>query len=166
MVTKDVRWLIEIAVLNAMIAVLEMLFWILPNVSLTPLLMAIYFRHNKALNAIIFILVYLQLQWLVWGFGFYLFPMFLGFFFWFLMIRQAKSQMVLTSTIFGSVYGLTFMPFYVIIHRTSWWWYLMADIPFQIIMSVSTAMTMLWLYPPLERVYLMYKEVLHEKIIL
>jgi energy-coupling factor transport system substrate-specific component len=45
------------------------------------------------------------------------------------------------------------MPFAVMMTGVSPVAYLVADLPFQIIMALSNFLTILWLYPPLKKVY-------------
>ncbi|MCD6482396.1 MAG: hypothetical protein J7K80_01490, partial [Candidatus Izimaplasma sp.] len=90
---------------------------------------------------------------------FYMVPMMLA---WYLIpisyhtiLRKTKSELKLAlfAMIFGFVYGWIFIPFNMIqTGIPNFIPYLIADLPFELIMATTGFLTVLWLYKPLYKV--------------
>jgi len=157
--SKKLRELIEIPLFAAIIFVLENLFLALPNISLTPLLFAVYFATRSYRNSFYLVFVYMSLQVLQWGTGLWVLPMSVGWLIWLLMTkRMAKIKIEIKGIIFAVVYGLTFMPLTVIVYGLDPWAYILADIPFQINMAVGNFVSLLLLFDRLTHIMNKEKE--------
>ncbi len=132
----------------------------IPNVQFTVALLVVYASIFTYKENMILIFVYVILDNLYMGTfsPFYLMPMLIA---WSLiptvyhfLLRRTTNEKKLAcfGLVFGFVYGWVFIPFHMIqtgIH--TWWPYLLADLPFEIIMATSGFLTILWTYQPLYR---------------
>ena len=121
----------------------------IPNISLTPLIFALYFTRYP--NGVLLIIGYIILQGLIWGVGIYLISMFVGWVIWYLMSKNGKN-LTIKSIAFAFVYGWVFLPLTVIVYGIDPIAYLIADIPFQINMAISNVLTIGLIYPILNKV--------------
>ena len=128
----------------------------LPNFSLTPLLFALYFTHYR--SGLLLILTYIILQGFIWGVGFYLISMFIGWTIWWGLSKN-KKNLTSKSVLFAFVYGWSFLPLTWIVYRIDPVAYLIADIPFQINMAISNLLTIGLIYPVLEKVITKYEHI-------
>ncbi len=154
------RRMILVAMAITIVFVQEQVLMIVPNVQLTVALLVIYARVFSLKENITLIFVYVLLDSLYMGTlnPFYMTPMLIG---WslipislhiFLPKTNNEKTLALFGLVFSFVYGWVFIPFHMIqtgIH--TWWPYLLADIPFQIVMGVSSYISILWVYQPLVR---------------
>lgn len=131
------------------IITLELLTSALPNISLTPLIFALYFTRYP--NGVLLIIGYIILQGLIWGVGLYLISMFFGWVIWYLMSENGKN-LTFKSIGFAFLYGWVFLPLTVIVYGINPVAYLVADIPFQINMAISNVLTIGLIYPILNKV--------------
>lgn len=145
------KHLIFVALYASIIMTLELLTSSLPNVSLTPLLFAVYFKTQP--RSFILIAVYIGLQMLVWGFGFYLISMAVGWLLLYGLVHLVNNDlwMVVLSVPFAFIYGWVFMPLSVVLYGIDPVAYLIADIPYQIVMAMSNVLTFAILYTPLKK---------------
>lgn len=150
-----IRRLVEIAFFVTIITVLELQLSFLPNISTTTVLFAVYFANRKIYESTFLIISYILLQGVIWSFGFYLISMTLAWFIWILFVRLANNlwDLVLVGMLFGSLYGIVFMPITVLIYGIDPWAYLIADIPFQVNMIISNVLTILILFPVLDKTF-------------
>lgn len=156
----SVKRMVFIAMCTTILFVQELFLTFLPNIQFTVLLLVVYasvfsYRENVAI-----IFVHVILDNLMMGTlnPFYMIPMFFG---WLMiptlyrvLMRRSKSELKLAffGILISVLYGWMFIPFNMIqtgIHI--FWPYLLADIPFQIFMSISSFITILWLFPILHR---------------
>lgn len=145
------KHLIFVALYGSIIVTLELLTSSLPNVSLTPLLFAVYFKTQP--RSFILIATYIGLQVMVWGFGFYLISMAVGWLLLYVLVQWVDNDlwMVVWSVPFAFVYGWVFMPLTVVLYGIDPVAYVIADIPFQIAMAMSNVLTFAILYTPLKK---------------
>lgn len=150
-----IRRLVEIAFFVTIITVLELQLSFLPNISTTTVLFAVYFANRKIYESTVLIISYILLQGVIWSFGFYLISMTVAWFIWILLVRLANNlwDLVLVGALFGSLYGIAFMPLTVLIYGIDPWAYLIADIPFQVNMIISNVLTILILFPVLDKTF-------------
>ncbi len=139
----------------------EQLLTFLPNIQFTVLLLVLYaslftFRENMAL---IFVHVLLDNLYMGTFNPFYMTPMFIGWtlipiaYHTFLKETTSEVKLAIFGLGFGFVYGWVYIPFYMLqtgmTDSQAFYAYLIADIPFEIIMAASSFFTILWLYKPL-----------------
>ena len=152
--STKIRTLNELPLFASLIFVLENLFLALPNISLTPLIFAVYFSARSYKHSFYFISIYMILQVVQWGVGIWVVPMWIGWSLWLLMVKAEwlPISVVTKGVFFAIIYGLTFMPLTVIVYGLDPWAYIVADIPFQINMMVSNVLTLTLFYIPLKKV--------------
>lgn len=142
----------------AILFVQEQLLILIPNVQFTTLLIVLYSALFKFRENVLIIAVYVFLDNLALS-TFYplmMAPMFIG---WIIIpisyhtvLRKTKNAYVLafSGILFGITYGWIFVPFRMIEQEIfDLWAYVIADIPFQIVMALSNFITILWLFNPL-----------------
>ncbi len=150
-----------IALSIAILFTQEQLLVFLPNVQLTVLLIILFVSVFSFKESIIMITSYVLLDSLyMGGFNlFYMVPMMLA---WYLIpvsyhtiLRKTKSEhkLALFAMVFGFVYGWMFIPFNMLqLGIPNFWPYLIADLPFELIMATTGFITVLWMYKPLYKV--------------
>ena len=144
------KHLIFVALYATIAFVLEIISGVLPNVALTPVLFAAYFKTGK--HPILLIATFLILELLQYGFGFWLFGMMLGYFIWYVIVKLSDGfATVMLSVPFAYLYGLAFLPLTWFIYRIDPIAYIIADFPFATMMAMSNLITMAVLYKPLTR---------------
>lgn len=103
------------------------------------------------------VLIHVIADNLIWGsvVPHVIIPMFIGWEITLLvgyLTRNAKQYLVIGCGILASlIYCWLFIPFNIIFLKVSFWPYFIADIPFEIILVISTVLTLLWLYVPLKK---------------
>ena len=154
----------KMSMISLSIAILftqEQLLMFLPNIQLTVLLIILFTSVYTFKESIIMVTAYVLLDSLfMGGFNvFYMVPMLLA---WYLiplsyhtLLRKTKSELKLAlfALIFGFIYGWMFIPFNMIqTGIPNFVPYLIADIPFELIMATTGFLTVLWIYQPLYKV--------------
>ncbi len=154
----DTKKMIMISLSIAIVFTQEQLLVFLPNVQLTVLLILLFVSVYSFKESMILITGYVLLDSLYMG-GlnpFYLIPMLLS---WYLIpvsyhtiMRKTTNEVKLSifAFAFGFVYGWVFIPFRMVQTGIDELWpYLVADLPFEIIMATTGLLTVLWLFKPL-----------------
>ena len=144
-----VKQLTLLAFFLTIIITLELSMSFLPNISLTPLIFALYFTRYP--SGLLLIIGYIIMQGIIWGVGLYLISMTVGWVIWWLSSKNGKN-LTIKSIGFAFVYGWVFMPLTVIVYGINPIAYLIADIPFQINMAISNVLTIGLIYPTLDKV--------------
>lgn len=157
----ETRKLLMVALSIAIIFTQEQLLVFLPNVQLTVLLIILFVSVFSFKESIIMITSYVLLDSLYMG-GFNVFYMVPMLFAWYLIplsyhtvLRKTKSEhkLAIFAMVFGFVYGWMFIPFNMIqMGIPNFWPYLIADLPFELIMATTGFVTVLWMYKPLYKV--------------
>ena len=135
---------------TTIIFVLELGLSTFPNINLTFVLFLILFQQYKIGVSIQYVGVYVVLQGVWWGYGLYLIPMtvaWIGYIFVTKSIKRVDN--VLQSFIiggYGIVYALSFLPL-AVVYGIPIGAYLLADIPFTMILIINNFLTVLWLKP-------------------
>ena len=135
---------------TTIIFVLELTLSVIPNINLTFVLFMILFQSYKVSVSIQYVVLYIVLQGVWWGYGLYLIPMtvaFIGFIFVTKSIKRVDN--VLQSLIIGAYaipYALSFLPL-AVVYGIPIGAYLLADIPFTIVLMINNFLTVLWLKP-------------------
>ena len=160
----------RIAILVALTTILfvqEELLTPLPNVQLTFLLVFVYGATVGLVDGSIVLLIHVILDNLymssfnlIW-----MIPQFIGLFIALLFGRLLKKRNEFIVSIFGAISALIYCWLYVLetvlITDTKFMDYLIADIPFQVILVASTVISILFLYKPLKKIlddFLLKKE--------
>jgi hypothetical protein len=150
-----------IAMLTAMLLIQEQALSFIPNVQFSTLLIVLFASTFKMRDTLVMIAVYVIIDSLYMG-AFnviYMIPMYLGWaliplgYHLFFKGKERPYGLAFFGFGLGFLYGLMFMPFAVMLTGVDPIVYLMADFPFQVVMAVSNFLTILWLYPPLKKVY-------------
>ncbi len=157
----ETRKILMIALSIAIIFTQEQLLIFLPNIQLTVVLIILFVSVFTFKESIIMITSYVFLDNLyMGGFNvFYMVPMMLA---WYLIpisyhtiLHKTKNELKLAlfAMVFGFVYGWAFIPFNMIqTGIPNFIPYLIADLPFELIMATTGFLTVLWLYKPLYKV--------------
>lgn len=145
----NTKHLTRTAILAVLLTVAEFILSPLPNIQITVLLIAIITINEKTSVAILSIFTYVVLDNLLWGgFSLYTVPMFAGWVLVFLTFKTPghnhyllASKGVIASILYNFPYSMLF-PF------KAYW---ASSITFVIVMSISSFVTILWLYEPIKR---------------
>ncbi|MFP4286425.1 MAG: hypothetical protein ACLFRI_01900 [Candidatus Izemoplasmataceae bacterium] len=150
--------LIFLAMCITILFVQEQLLILIPNVQFTTLLVVLYAALFTFKENVLIIMVYVFLDNLALGtlYPLMMAPMFIA---WMIIpisyhtfLRKTKNVYILAffGILFGILYGFVFVPFRMIEQEVfDIWAYIIADIPFQIVMALSNFITILWLFTPL-----------------
>jgi len=156
-ISQKIRTLNEIPLFAAIIVTLEFLFLVLPNISLTPLIFAVYFANRSYKHSVMLITVYMGVEVLQWGISLWVAPMFLGWLLLAVLIKQFKAvPAYIKSFFFAYLYGAMFMPLTVIVYKVDWWGYLVADFPFATTMAITNILTFVLLFDRLSKFFATY----------
>ena len=150
-----IKRLCILVVLTTILFAQEELLTFIPNVQLTFLLVVIYGATIGIRDGTLVILAHVLLDNLFMGtFNLYcMAPQFLGLFITLIMARIFKNKNEIIQSLFGAIGALIYCWLYVLVNI---WFldvrfidYLIADIPFEIILVASTVVSILFLYKPL-----------------
>lgn len=155
--TKDI---VLIAMLTAIIFAQEQVLSFIPQFQFTILLTILYSKCLGLIKTSIIITIHVILDNLVMGSLNYLYTpaMLVG---WLLIpllittiFKKVNSSLGLAicSILFALLYSWSFIPMSVLTTDVDFWAYLIADIPFEVMLAVFSFLTVLWLYKPLEKV--------------
>lgn len=145
------RTLNELPLFASILVVLEYLFLSLPNISLTPLIFAVYFSARSYRQSMYLITIYMLVEIVQWGFGLWILPMWLGWILWAVIVKSVKLPVYISGVFFAYLYGLLFMPLTVMVYGVDWWGYLVADFPFATSMAIGNLLTLSLLYEKLSK---------------
>ncbi len=157
----ETKKMLMISLSIAILFTQEQLLMFLPNIQLTVLLIILFTSVYTFKESMMMITAYVLLDSLfMGGFNlFYMVPMVLA---WYLIplsyhtfLRKTKSELKLAlfAIMFGFVYGWMFIPFNMLqTGINNFIPYLIADIPFELIMATTGFLTVFWLYQPLYKV--------------
>ncbi len=148
--------LIFITLFTSIIFITEFALAFIPNVNFTFILFAVLFQKIDIKYHTPFIALYIFLQGLVWGVGLYLIPMFIAFVGYGIVTHLSKHLDKTTQAFiiggYAIVYSASFIPVNVFILGLPLWGYIIADIPFTIILIVNNFLLALWIKPTLNRI--------------
>lgn len=156
------RELVLLAILTTILFVVEQLLTFIPNIQLTFLIIIIYSKVFK-LKTLFIILIHVLLDNLFMGsFNMMYIPfMFLGYSIIPITLYFIKTNneihLALLSVIFSFIYCFLFVIPSSITTGVKFRDYLIADIPFTIILSISSFVTVLWLYKPISQKLIQFK---------
>lgn len=142
--------------LLAILVIQEHFLILAPNIQLTVALLVVYATILPKHLLFILVLAYVVLDSVLMGSLNLLYfpPMLIAWFFLVFIARLLRNQLPIWTMLFaffyGFIYGWLFIPFAMIERGIrSFWPYLLADLPFEIIMAVNNFFTVLLLYNPL-----------------
>lgn len=155
--TKDV---VLLAMLTAIIFVQEQVLSFIPQFQFTILLLVLYSKCLGFYKTSIIIIIHVLLDNLVMGSLNYIYTpaMIIGWLFIPLLLNTVFKKinspigLALTSILFSLLYSWSFIPINVLTTDVDFFAYLIADIPFEIMLIVYSFLTIIWLYKPLEKV--------------
>ena len=157
---KHLRDLILIALSTSILVVQELVLSFLPNIQLTTLLLLVYTKIYGLKKSIVIVFIYVLIDNLLFGsimMMHIVIPMLLA---WLvivssfsLLLKMTRHQIVyiVFAYLCGHVYGLMFVPFQAFILNIDPIAYMLVDIPWEIVMGISNALAVLWLFDPLTR---------------
>ncbi|MDA3932522.1 MAG: hypothetical protein PF513_07280 [Tenericutes bacterium] len=157
---KHIKEITLLALATSILFVQELMFSFIPNIQLTTFLILVYTSVFGLKKTYMIIIVHVFIDNLLFGSLGMLniwIPMALA---WLLiasifsLIRKKTDSIIvfaLSGYIFGHIYGMMFVPFQAWLIEIDILLYLIADIPWQIIMGIANFLTILWLYKPFEK---------------
>lgn len=152
-VTKN---LVLLAILATIVFVQEIALSFIPNVAFTTLLIILYSRLLGLKKTIVVVILYVMLDVVMMPtnpiaipslmIGWLIIPILLN-----TLFKRHESVYFLTAFAFchGFVFGWINIPTGMIILDLPFKAYFMQDLPFEIIMAISSSLTVLWIYEPL-----------------
>lgn len=157
---NTVKRLVLLAILTTILFVQEQALTFIPNVQLTFLLLILYATSLTFIENILIIVIHVLLDNLVMGsFNFVYIPfMLIGYLIIPLLMhtvfKKVRSPISLAflGILFSLIYSWAFIIPQVFILQVPFLTYIVADIPFEIILATSSFLTILWLYKPLKEV--------------
>lgn len=155
---KKVKDLVVISMMACILFVQEQILTPIPNVQLTFLLIICYQEVFGIKKSILIILIHVILDNLVMG-SFnviVILPMFLGYLLTIMFKSFYKGNNIYMIGLIGIlssiIYALGFALFNVLFLEIKIVDYLIADIPFTLILCLSTFLSILWLYNPITKI--------------
>ncbi len=145
-----------LAISTSLLIVQEYVLQFLPNIQLTTLLVMVYTYVFGIRKTSMIVIVHVFIDNLLLGsigmFNVWI-PMLIAWLlivFLFHLLKQ-KTENILVYAIagflFGHLYGLVFVPFQAFLLDVPIIPYLLADLPFQLIMAITNFLTVIWLFP-------------------
>ena len=157
---NHIKELVLLALSTSILVVQELMFSFLPNIQLTTLLIMVYTYVYGFKKSVVIVFVYVIIDNLLFGsitmFNIVI-PMLIG---WLMIVTifsvissKTKNMIVylILAYLFGHLYGLIFTPFQAWMMNIEIIPYLLADIPWQVVMGLTNAIAILWLFDPLQR---------------
>lgn len=154
--------IVVLALFAALLFVQEQVLTFLPNIQLTVFLLILYSKMLGMKKTLLIILIHVLLDNLVMG---SMNPLFICFMLlgWSIIpitlhILKVESSMKLAvlSIVFALLYSWVYIIPNVIVYEMDFMAYLMADIPFELLLAMSSFITTLWLYEPCKKVFIKY----------
>ena len=155
------RKLLMIAFAIAITFTQEQVLIFLPNIQFTVLLMFVFASVFSFKETTIYVIGYVLIDSLyMGGFNlFYMIPLLMNWlmisFLYQFLFKDSENLYAKASLafLFGFVYGWMFIPFHMLQTGINQFWpYLVADLPYEIIMASTGFLTVLWGYEPLIKV--------------
>lgn len=130
-----------------------------PNVQIVSLLMALFFVNSNWKETILFLIGYVLLDFIVWGYPTLMIPSFISWIFWALIVKDLGNENEFIIAPFTLLFTIAHMVIYMV-HDLIFFSlriegipaYLIAGIPFAVPMFISGFLSILWLFRPLNRI--------------
>lgn len=168
MIVNPIKKLSFLAALTTVLFVQEMFLTSIPNVQLTVLLLILYTKTVGVKETLIILFIHVILDTFIFGGGIYYSPfMLLG---WSMIpillgtiFKNVNKDiyLALLSILFSVLYSWAFIIPSVLIFDVPFWLYLYYDIPWEIMLSVSSFISVLLLYSPLFNLINLFKDRLY-----
>lgn len=157
----NTKRLVLLAFLSIILTVQEELLTFLPNIQLTVFLLVLYSKKLKCHETLLIITLHVLLDNLFLGsFNLYYTPfMWIG---WALIPLCSHTifkkiddslKLAFTGVLYSFLYSWTFMIASVLILNASILSYFLADIVFELLLAISSFLSILWLYEPCSKVF-------------
>jgi|GEM_PF-1358626 len=149
-----VRRIIILATMVTIVVALEQLMAMLPNIQLTVVLLMVFISALTFPESVVMVLAYTILDGVIGGMSLYFIPMLFSWLFFTIMvylIRGNLKKLVFFGAVFPIFYSILLGVPWIIINRLDPIGYFLADIPFTAIFIVNNILTVLWLYPVLQK---------------
>lgn len=154
-----IRRVAVIAIFSALLFIQEELLSFIPNVSFTPLLIAVFFFSFGLRDTLIIVTIHVLLDNIVMGSISFIYTpaMFVGWYSLVLILflfRNVTNKWLLSVIVglHGFIYCGCFLFVSVIFYKIPFTAYLISDIPFTLILVLSSFVTTLFLLEPLVRI--------------
>lgn len=155
-----IKDMVIIALLSALLFVLELALQVLPNIQLTVLLIVLFSKKLGLIRTSIIVLIHTLLDSFVNGFSIIYFPvMLIG---WLIIpitlttiFKKVEEPiyLALLGVLYSFLYSWIFAITSVIVANVNFFDYLLADILFELLLASSSFLSILWLYKPLSLFY-------------
>ena len=152
------RELVLLALLTALLLVLQVALSAIPNVEMVTLLIALYTLHYRH-KALAIIYVFVLCEGFIYGFGFWAINyMYVWAVLWGLVMLVRNTKSPVAWALILSMYGLCFgllcaIPYLFIGGAGMMWAYFVSGIPFDIAHGLSNFAIALMLFTPLHRLF-------------
>ena len=157
--TKEI---VVIALLAALLFIQEQVFAFLPNIQLTVFLLIVYSKMLGYKKTLLIICIHVLLDNLIMGsmnpvfmtfmmIGWSIIPMVLH-----IVKVESSIGLALLSIVFAFIYSWVYIVPNVLVYEVDFMAYLLADIPFEVLLAMSSFITTLWLYEPCKKVFIKY----------
>ena len=153
---SSVRDIVVISILTAILFVQEQVLAFLPNVQLTVFLIVLYSKTLGFKKTAIIVVLHILFDMVLGGFNIlYLLPMLVG---WLsipvllsTIFKKTDSLIVLglIGVLCSFIYSWSFVFIEVVVMKSNFTAYLIADLPFEVILACSSFLSIIWLYQPL-----------------
>ncbi|MFI3252545.1 MAG: hypothetical protein R3Y60_05355 [bacterium] len=154
-----IKDLVIISILTTILFVVEQVLTFIPNVQLTFLLIIVYSKVLKTKKTLFIILIHVLIDNLFMGtFNIVFIPfMYMGYIIIPITLNTIfknidnEIKIALLSIIYSIIYCTIFVIPNSIVYGINLIDYLVADLPFALILSISSFISILWLYKPLNK---------------
>lgn len=129
----------------------------IPNVQVVTLLMLLYFKNSTMRESVGFVIAYSIIDYLIWGFFTLIFPSIFVWLSWNLIVKKFKTELsfALLTVPFTIIHAAGYLAHDLVLAHLPIEGaiaYLLHGLPFNIVFMVSSFITILWLYRPLQKV--------------
>lgn len=155
---RNVRIIVLLALLSCLLFVQEEILSFLPNIQFTFMLLACYVDCLGFRLTSLIVIVHVILDNLVMGSlnPIVFIPMLIGYLIFILIKKIYSGDNVYIVGLFGIIgvllYSLCFLICNALFLEIDVWLYFIADIPFTLILMISTYLSIIWLYKPIVKV--------------
>ncbi len=154
----SVKKLCFLVMITVILFVQEQLLSFIPNIQFTFLLIALYTSVLGIYNSILIVVVHVLLDNLIMG-SFtptVIIPMMIGYVITIILVSLVKKKnliLITSMVVIGNIiYAICFAVMNILVFDIKLKPYIAGDIPFTALMVLSTIVTMIFLYRPLEKV--------------
>lgn len=155
------KQIVIIALMATIIFVIEQIISFLPNIQLTMFFVVLFSKKYKTKTSIMIVVIYVLLDCIFNGsLNFIIFlPMMIGWIICVLLLNYlfksvtSNPGLAIVSAILSFIYCWNYMLINCIVYSMDVYTYFVADLPFEILMSGSSFVSVLFLYNKVERIF-------------